>query len=50
MRLGINYKKKAVRNIKIWRLSNTFLNNQQVTEEIKKIIETNDNENITQNL
>ena len=54
MRLGINYKKKAVRNIKIWRLSNTFLNNQQVTEEIKREIkkfqETNYNENITQNL
>ena len=30
-----------------------FLNNQQVTEEIKreiKFLETNDNENITQNL
>ena len=28
-----------------------FLNNQQVTEEIKKILETNDNENTTtQNL
>ena len=24
-----------------------FLNNQQVTEEIKKILETNDNENTT---
>ena len=38
-----------------WRLNNTFLNNQQVTEEIKreikKFLETNDNENkITQNL
>ena len=37
------------------RLSNTFLNNQQVTEEvkreIKKFLETNDNENTTtQNL
>ena len=36
------------------RLNNTFLNNQQVTEEIKrekKILETNDNENTTtQNL
>ena len=54
MRLGINYKKKAVRNIKIWRLSNTFLNNQQVTEEIKreikKFLETNDNENTIQNM
>ena len=38
----------------IWRLNNTFLNNQQVTEEIKreikKFLETNDNENTTQNL
>ena len=27
-----------------------LLNNQQVTEEIKTILETNDNENTTQNL
>ena len=38
-----------------WRLNNMFLNNQQVTEEIKKeikkFLETNDNENMTtQNL
>ena len=36
------------------RLNNTFLNNQHVTEEIKrgikKFLETNDNENTTQNL
>ena len=48
MRLDINYKKKTVRNINIWRLSNTFLNNQQVTEEIKretkKFLERNHNE------
>ena len=48
MRLDINYKKKSVRNTNTWRLSNTFLNNQQVTEEIqreiKKSLETNDNE------
>ena len=54
MRLGINYKKKTVRNTNTWRLNNTFLNNQQVTEEvkreIKKFLETNDNENTTQNL
>ena len=55
MRLDINYKKKTVRNSNTWRLSNTFLNNQQVTEEIireiKKFLETNDNENMTaQNL
>ena len=51
MRLDINYKKKTVRNTNTWRLKNTFLNNQQVTEEIKreikKILETNDNENTT---
>ena len=56
MRLHINYKKKkTVRNTNTWRLNNTFLNNQQVTEEIekeiKKFLETNDNENrTTQNL
>ena len=54
MRLDINYKKKAVRNTNTWRLNNTFLNNQQVTEKIKrkikKFLETDDNENATQNL
>ena len=54
MRLDINYKKKTVRNTNTWRLNNTFLNNQQVIEEIKreikKFLETNDNENTaTQN-
>ena len=44
-----------MRNTNIWRLNNTFVNNQQVTEEIKreirKFLETNDNENMTtQNL
>ena len=47
MRLDINYKKKTVRNTNTWRLNNTFLNNQQVTEEfkreIKKFLETNVN-------
>ena len=51
MRQGINYKKKTVRNTNTWRLSNTFLNSQQVTKEvkreIKKFLETNDNENMT---
>ena len=55
MRLNINYRKKTVRNTNTWRLNNTSLNNQQVTEEIKRkiknFIETNDNENMTtQNL
>ena len=35
MRLDTNYKKKIVRNTNTWRLNNTFLNNQQVTEEIQ---------------
>ena len=35
-RLDINYKKKPVRNTNMWRLNNTFLNNQPVTEEIKR--------------
>ena len=52
--LGINYKKKSVRNTNTWRLNKTFLNNQRVTEEIKrqskKFLETNDNENTIQNL
>ena len=40
MRLVINYKKKnkTVRNTNTWRLDNTFLNNQQVTEEIRREI------------
>ena len=55
MRQDTNYKKKTVRNTNTWRLNDTFLNNQQVTEEIereiKKFLETNDNENTTtQNL
>ena len=54
VRLDFNYKKKSVRNTNTWRLNNRFLNNQQVTEEIKreikKFIETNDSENTTQKL
>ena len=51
MRLDINYKKKkkTARNTNTWRLNNMFLNNQHVTEEIKReiknFLETNDNEN-----
>ena len=40
-----------VKNTNTWRLNNTSLNNQEVTEEIKreikKFLETNDNENTT---
>ena len=38
MRLDINYKKKTVRNTNTWKLNNMFLNNQQVTEEVKREI------------
>ena len=55
VRLDLNYMRKTIKNSNIWRLNNTLLNNQQITEEIKKeikiCIETNENENITtQNL
>ena len=43
--------KKTIKNTNIWRLNNTLMNNQQITEEIKKEIkictETNENENTT---
>ena len=47
--------KKTIKKANIWRVNNTVLNNQQFTEEIKKeikiCIETNENENTTnQNL
>ena len=50
MGLDTNYKTTTtVRNTNKWRLLNTFLNNQQVTEEIKreiqKFLEKIDNEN-----
>ena len=56
MRLDINYgEKKTVKNTNTWRLNNTLLNNQEIIEDIKeeirKYLETNDNENMmTQNL
>jgi len=55
VRLDLNYRRKTIKNSNIWRLNNTLLNNQQITEEIKReikiCVETNDNENTTtQNL
>ena len=55
MRLDINYRKNPIKNTNIWKLKNTLLNNQEVTEEIKeeikKYLETKDNEKTTtQNL
>ena len=49
VRLDLNYRKKIIKNSNIWRLNNTLLNNQQIIEEIekeiKRCIETNENEN-----
>ena len=59
VRLDLNYRKTTttttIKNSKLWRLNNTLLKNQQITEEIKKeikiCIETSENENTTtQNL
>ena len=55
IRLDINYRKKSVKNTNTRRLNNTLPNNQDITEEIKeeikKYLETNDNEKtMTQNL
>ena len=41
LRLDINYKEKTVRNTNTCRLSNAFLHNQEVTEEIKRKIKKN---------
>ena len=53
--IKLDFEIKTVKNTNTWRLNNTFLNNEQVTEEIqreiKKFIEKHDNENkTTQNL
>ena len=55
VRLDVNYRRKPIKNSNKWRLNNMLLNNQQITEEIKKeiriCIEMNENENTTtQNL
>ena len=36
MRLDINYRKKTVKNTNTWRLNNTPLNNEEITEGIKE--------------
>ena len=55
MRLEINYREKNVENTNTWSLNETLLNNQEITEkikeDIKKYLDTNDNENtMIQNL
>ena len=49
MRLDIDYrkKKKTLKTINTWRFNHKFLNNKQVTEEIREIktfLETKENE------
>ena len=51
MRLDIDYrkKKKTLKTINTWRFNHTFINNKQVTEEIREIktfLETKNNENM----
>ena len=49
MSLEINYRKKTVKKTNTWRLNSVLLNNKEITEEIKEIkkyVETNDNENM----
>ena len=55
VRLDLSYRRETIKNSNVRRLNNTLLNNQQITEEIKKeikiCIEMNENENTTtQNL
>ena len=55
MRLEINYRERTIKNTNSWKLNNTLLNNQEIIEEIKeeikKYLETNDNENtVIQNI
>ena len=55
VRLDLNYRRKNIKNSSIRRLNNMLLNNQQITEDIKKEIKTciemNENKNTTtQNL
>ena len=51
VRLEINCRKITVKNTNVWRLNNTLLQDQHITEEIKKeikiCIETIENENTT---
>ena len=36
VKLDLNYRRETIKNSNIWKLNNTLLNNQQITEEIKK--------------
>ena len=55
LRLEINHKKNTGKHAKTWKLNNKFLNNEwvnnKIKEEIKRYLETNENEDTaSQNL
>ena len=51
MKLEINHKKNTEKHAKTWNLNNTLLNNEwinsKIKEEIKRYLETNENEDTT---
>ena len=51
MKLEINHKKNTEKHAKTWKLNNMLLNNERVDneikEEIKRYLETNENEDTT---
>ena len=51
MQLEINHKKNTKKHTKTWKLNNTFWNNEwvhnEIKEEIKRYLETNENEDTT---
>ena len=49
-KIEINHKNKTEKCTKTWKLNNMLLNNEwvnKIKEEIKRYLETNENENIT---
>ena len=51
MKVEINHKKNTEKHAKTWNLNNTLLNNEwinsKIKEEIKRYLETNENEDTT---
>ena len=51
MKLEINHKKNTEKHTNAWRLTNMWLNNEwvnnEIEEEVKRYLETNENENTT---
>ena len=50
VRVDINYREKSVKHTNTWRLNNTLLNNEEITEEIKEEIWILPEKNETLNL